>query len=536
MKHSYRNKTALRNLVLSGMCVSFFLFPLLFLSAKGPSSPDDSSLVLRKTIYGDIRPKTIAGSGKGLFFAQNNTYRRSVTVYNQEFHLLKTLVAEVSLEELGHDEYEGKQKGAPIAAAFSPDGKTAWISNYQMEGKGFEFPGKEDCLISNKYDPSFVFKVNAQSLEIISAIEVGCLPKFLKCTPNGKYLIVSNYCSGDLSILDTKSNEEVKRIKLGHNPGSIAVDPLSQKVYIALMDTEILLVVDLETLEIDGKIEVNSKVNEVCMHPSGEELFLSLNAEGKVAKLNTLTGTISTKVATGRAPRSMAVSQDGTMLYVVNYLSNTLSKIRTRDMKVLEEIKTHAKPIGITFDNEHRSVWVACYTGSIMVFEDTNLELGPAIVLDTPARKPVSSDDTPEWEETSTRELPQRPAIILSSAQMQQDTQDISYTDTNALAKPSESIARKAVSDPPTSKTSPPARSASSNFHIIVGSFSERKNADSNAEKLRNLGLLASVLPTTKGSYRVSGGSYPTRREAEIAAERLEKNFKLKTWLLKIHD
>jgi YVTN family beta-propeller protein len=66
----------------------------------------------------------------------------------------------------------------------------------------------------------------------------------------------------------------------------------------------------------------------------------------------------------------MAMAPDGKSLYVVNYGSNTMSKVRTSDMKVIQVVNTNAAPIGITYDAPTKSVWVCCYSGSIMVFDD----------------------------------------------------------------------------------------------------------------------------------------------------------------------
>ena len=75
-------------------------------------------------------------------------------------------------------------------------------------------------------------------------------------------------------------------------------------------------------------------------------------------------------VSTGHAPRSMTIAPDGRSLYVVNYESNDVSKVRTSDMKVLQAIDTPVHPIGISFDTRTGQVWVACYRGQVVVFAD----------------------------------------------------------------------------------------------------------------------------------------------------------------------
>ena len=66
----------------------------------------------------------------------------------------------------------------------------------------------------------------------------------------------------------------------------------------------------------------------------------------------------------------MAISADGRSLYVVNYASDTVTKLRTSDMSVLQTISTGVHPIGVTYDATTGAVWVAVYTGEILIFAD----------------------------------------------------------------------------------------------------------------------------------------------------------------------
>jgi YVTN family beta-propeller protein len=64
------------------------------------------------------------------------------------------------------------------------------------------------------------------------------------------------------------------------------------------------------------------------------------------------------------------LSDDGASLYVVNYQSDSISKVRTDTMEVVETVKVDHHPIGITYDPATKRVWVANYSGTIMVFQD----------------------------------------------------------------------------------------------------------------------------------------------------------------------
>jgi len=87
-------------------------------------------------------------------------------------------------------------------------------------------------------------------------------------------------------------------------------------------------------------------------------------------KVDLETRTVKDRVATGSQPRSMAIAPDGRSLYVVNYNADTMTKVRTSDMSIVQTVRTNSRPIGITYDVPTKSVWVCCYTGSIMVFRE----------------------------------------------------------------------------------------------------------------------------------------------------------------------
>lgn len=327
-------------------------------------------MILKKTISGKISPKSVVHSGTGLFFAQNMMYSHTITVYDRDYNLVKTIPDSVNLSKYGYSKFKGNYKGAPVEASFSPDGKYAWVSNYNMHGSGFNKPGDDECSPAQKTDNSFLYQINTETFNIENVIQVGSVPKFVATTPDNRLVLVSNWCSWDLSIVDTENNKEIERIKLGRYPRGIAVDGDSEKAYVAVMGSHDIAKVGLDDFSVSWLKNIGHSPRHLDIDPAGNYLYATLNGEGKIAKIDLSTGKVLKKATTGKAPRSMVLSDDGQRLYVVNYYSNTVSKVRTSDMKVLQQVNVASHPIGITYDPQTREVWVACYSGQIMVFQD----------------------------------------------------------------------------------------------------------------------------------------------------------------------
>ncbi len=326
-------------------------------------------LRLVKTIAGGISPKSIVHSGTGLFFAQNMMYTHKITVYDRSLKLVKTISDRVDLSKLGQKGYTGQFQGSPVECAFTPDGSEAWVSNYQMYGKGFNHPGFDAADGRDIYDPSFLYRIDTANLKITAAIKVGSVPKYVAVSPDNKKVLVTNWASYDLSVVDPDTNLEVKRLKLGRFPRGIAIDSASKHAYIALLGGSDLADVDLDTYKVTWIKGIGLSPRHILISPDDAFLYTTCNNEATVAKVSIAKRKLVKKVQTGSQPRSMVMTPDGKSLYVVNYASNTISKVRTSDMKEIAKVKSNLHPIGVTYDAQDNRVWVACYSGTIMIFQ-----------------------------------------------------------------------------------------------------------------------------------------------------------------------
>jgi YVTN family beta-propeller protein len=331
---------------------------------------DQSKMVLVKTITGDISPKSVRSSGTGLVSAHNMMYRHSVTIYDSNtFELLKSVSDSVQLSKFGASKFSSVFKGAPVEGAFSPDGEYLYVTNYAMYGKGFNREGHDTCSPASRYDSSFLYRINLGSYEIDAVYPVGTVPKVVEVTLDNKYILVSNWCSYDLSVISVATQKTVKTLKIGRYPRGIAVSNDSKYAYIAEMGGNRIHVIDLEDFS-HSYIPIGSNPRAIVLSPDNSTMYVTMNASGKVASWNLLSNKKGKSVTTGKAARSLAISSDGSALFVVNFVSDTVSKVRTSDMKVLQTIKACNEPIGVTFDIPTQRTWVACYGGSIKVFDN----------------------------------------------------------------------------------------------------------------------------------------------------------------------
>jgi YVTN family beta-propeller protein len=342
------------------------------LPPDGKTSDERTLSVAFRVSNDNLQPKSIVHSGNGLFFAQNMMYRHNVSVFNREGKVVATIDDKVDLAAFGISTVKMRSsivKGSPVEAAFSPDSEFAYVSNYKMYGGGWN-PITDDSCQGRNWDPSYVYRISTTSFVIDQVIEVGAVPKFLAVSPDNKFVVVSNFCSQDVSIIDIARGLEVQRVLVGSHPRGIAITNDSSTAYVSVMGGGNVIAINLKDFTTRTLSSAGYTPRHLVLSPDNSVLYITNNKSGTVRAINPQTDTVIATVRTGTEPRTMVMSEDGASLYVVNYQDDQLSKIRTSDMKVIQTIATGDRPIGVTYDAEMRQVWVANYSGSLFVYED----------------------------------------------------------------------------------------------------------------------------------------------------------------------
>ena len=352
-------------------CIS--IFALVTSAAIAPVQASDfteSKMKLIKTFTGSLTPKSVAASQTGLVSAHNMMYSHSVSIFDsQSLELVKSVKDSVDFEVLGISGFSGVHKGSPVEGAYSPDGKYLYFTNYAMYGKGFTKVGTDKCSPADGYDKSYLSRLDLETLEIDAAYPVGSVPKVVKVTPNNKYILVSNWCSYTVSVISVEKEKVVKTIKIGRYPRGITISADSTYAFVAEMGGSNIHRIDLRDFR-KSLIPVGVNPRAVELSPDNKTLYATLNVSGRVIAWDLEANEAIKSVKTGATARSLAISGDGSALFVVNFTSGTVTKLRSSDLSKVQTMKVCKEPIGITYDNESNRTWVACYEGSVKVFQN----------------------------------------------------------------------------------------------------------------------------------------------------------------------
>ena len=169
-------------------------------------------------------------------------------------------------------------------------------------------------------------------------------------------MYITNERSGDVTIIDSVTNEVAATVPLGKRPRGIHASPDKQTIYVALSGSPI----------------AGPGVDESTLPPPDK------SADG-IGVFDVKSGKLLKVIAGGSDPEEFDLSKDGTLLYTSNEDTAEASIIDIGMGKVVATLKVGEEPEGVATTPDGKFVYV------------TSEQAGEISVIDTEARKVLKS-------------------------------------------------------------------------------------------------------------------------------------------------
>ncbi len=240
--------------------------------------------------------------------------------------------------------------------------------------------------ISNKlYVANFKFHtlsvIDNSTDKLIKEIKVGRFPEDLIVNPDLNVIYVANFGSNSISVIDGATNSLIENITVGDNPISLAIDNIEKNIkgliFVAYSDSDSITVIDTTSNKIlTNNIVVGKNPSSIALDPITNKLYVTnkgsdsvsvidyfLSDDGKFHKVSNST------VLVRNYPLGIAINPDKNKIYVTNHYNNSVSVINGATKKV-DTIKVETNPSSIAIDPKSNKIYVANYgSNSISVID-----------------------------------------------------------------------------------------------------------------------------------------------------------------------
>lgn len=193
---------------------------------------------------------------------------------------------------------------------------------------------------------TLIFATNSAFAHHVSKeIPVSTSP--MKMSLSGDYLFVSNLGQREISVIDTRTDEVVKKITTSSGVVAVKAMPEKNLVYAATFESGGLDVYDLETGNYIKTIELPDSKITVWHSPQDDmQVYLTLVTGGAALDYDPNNG----------------------ILFVANYNANYVATIDTETNKVLQKIPVSPHPYALKVDTTTGKVLVANMAGNEVTF------------------------------------------------------------------------------------------------------------------------------------------------------------------------
>jgi YVTN family beta-propeller protein len=187
--------------------------------------------------------------------------------------------------------------------------------------------------------------------------------------PQPAYLVyASNEVSGDLSVIDPIARRVIQTIPVGKRPRGLALSPDRRLLYIALTGSPMggpgidesklpppdkaadgVAVLDRVSGKVVKVLRGVSDPEQIAVSPDGTRLFVASEDTGRMIVLNAVTGAVVARVDVGGEPEGVAVSPDGSLALATSEEDDKLSFLDTRSMRLVAQVDVGERPRNAVF-------------------------------------------------------------------------------------------------------------------------------------------------------------------------------------------
>jgi YVTN family beta-propeller protein len=317
---------------------------------------------------------------------------------------------------------------AATAGRGAPSGPSAVVATVPMTDFGTGIAITPDGTRAYVAAGSKIVVIDTATNRVASTIDVGDMPYAVAMSPDGSRLYATDLMQREVWMIDTTSNSVLRKVDLGEprrpvlRPG-VAVSPDGGTVYATVSQPEgvgfdLLFTIDAASgaksqhalgfhpgqlvagragdlvwiagcrgLCSDGalhgvdpaspgnavQLPLPTVPGDLAISPDGSRVYVANSMDASVSVVDAGARRVLGKVQVGAEPLGVAVSPDGTRVYVTNFQSGTLSVIDAASSTVAATSNVGATPRAIALTPDGRRAYLTHSTSQVSVVDLTQI-------------------------------------------------------------------------------------------------------------------------------------------------------------------
>ena len=175
-----------------------------------------------------------------------------------------------------------------------------------------------------------------------------------------EYAYVTNGKSNTVSVIDLRTFQPAKTIRVGSEPTGIAANGKKNELYVVNTQSNSVSVIDAERNELVATIGVHASPYFIDVSVDGQRGYVANSKSANVSVLDLEKRLVLGNIRVGASPGLARVSPDGSTVVVSNRGDNTASLIDAAQLKVRSTIPVCQEPQDIAILPDNSKAFIAC--------------------------------------------------------------------------------------------------------------------------------------------------------------------------------
>ena len=248
------------------------------------------------------------------------------------------------------------------------------------------------------YSSGNVSVINTASNTVAATVAVGGNPDGVALTPNGEFAYVTSENSGydnrdNVSVINTATNTVAATVAVGFNPVDVAITPNGEFAYVTNEYSDNVSVINTATNTVAATVAVGAPAGSprayptaVAITPNGGFAYVvnggdSSSVKGSVSVINTASNTVAATVPVGSLPGGVAITPDGQFAYVTDYGSGSVSVIDTASNAVATTVAVGSYPDGVAVTPNGELAYVTFGSGNVSVINTASNHVAATVTV-----------------------------------------------------------------------------------------------------------------------------------------------------------
>ena len=264
----------------------------------------------------------------------------------------------------------------PHEVAVSPDGRTAYVSNF---GRYSVYPAN-DTLHDKAGNTITVVDLVDRKVKATFNLDTHTGPHGMVVSHDGKLLWATSETPQAVLEIDAATGKTLHVWNTNQvRSHMIVTTPSESKFYVTNTVSGSVSVVERSTGEV--KILATGPGTEgIAIAPDGKEVWAASRSDARISVISTATDTIVGSFSSGgKSPKRMAFAPDGAEVWVTNSGGNQVTVFDAHSRELLSSLTLDKDPSGVSFSSDGRRVYV------------TNSAANMLTIIDAHARKVLSA-------------------------------------------------------------------------------------------------------------------------------------------------